>query len=476
MSGTLAIGGIASGFDTDSIVRAIMSQERQPLTKLESQKSTLKARSDAWRELNSRLYKLKDAAYNLQSFMAFRAQKVTVSDEEKLTATATAEALLSSYQLNVKSLAKAHSVASNVINENTTLSGGKIQITINGESKEIEINPEGSTNEERLTSLARQINQAQAGVTASVVKLGEDAYRLYLNSKETGVANQLVLSDVEGGSVLSDLGVLDENGAIAHEAQAATDAEIEINGDTVNVAKRSTNQISDLIPGITITLKEEGTVTLGVELDQDKIVENVKAFVDAYNAVVDYINQHKKFSYDEATQTGTKGALFGDSALMSIESQLRGLLLETVEGVDKSVGLLSVIGIKGASGVEGAKSGRLEFDQELFKAKLEANFDDIAKLFGAATSGETKGVFTRIHDALFDWTSSKGILKLKTDTLQRQMSELDKQVAAMEDRLAKREEYYYTKFAAMEKALASMQSQSAWLSAQLSAFSSMGKK
>src|SRR5690606_5128826 len=123
--------------------------------------------------------------------------------------------------------------------------------------------------------------------------------------------------------------------------------------------------------------------------------------------------------------------------LMSIESQLRGLLLETVEGVDKSVGLLSVIGIKGASGVEGAKSGRLEFDQELFKAKLEANFDDIAKLFGAATSGETKGVFTRIHDALFDWTSSKGILKLKTDTLQRQMSELDKQVAAMEDRLAK---------------------------------------
>lgn len=475
MAGNLSIGGIISGFDTDAIVRAIMNQERLPLTKLEAQKSTLQERSNAWRELNTRLYKLKEAAYNLQSFMAFRAQKITVSDEDKLTATATAEALLSSYQLNIKSLAKAHSVASRLVDETTTLSGGTIRITINGESKEITVNPEGDTNAERLNAIARQINQAQAGVTASVVKLAEGEYKLYLTSKETGVVNQMSLADVGADRVLKDLGVLTEGGDIAHEAQAASDAIIEINGDTANPARRSGNQITDLISGITLTLKEEGTVTLGVELDQDKIVENVKAFVDAYNAVMDYINQHKTFSYNEVTKTGTKGALFGDSALLNIESQLRGVLLQTVEGVDKSVGLLSLIGIKGASGVEGAKSGRLEFDEELFKAKLEANFDEIAKLFGAATTGEIKGIFTRMHDLLFDWTSSDGILKLKTDTLQRQMGEIDKQVAAMEDRLAKREEYYYTKFTAMEKALATVQSQSAWLSAQLSALSSLKK-
>ena len=119
---------------------------------------------------------------------------------------------------------------------------------------------------------------------------------------------------MDGGRVLRDLGVLTEGGDIAHEAQAASDAIIEINGDTANPARRSGNQITDLISGITLTLKEEGTVTLGVELDQDKIVENVKAFVDAYNAVMDYINQHKTFSYNEVTKTGTKGALFGDSA------------------------------------------------------------------------------------------------------------------------------------------------------------------
>lgn len=475
MAGSLSITGIISGFDTDAIVKAIMDQERLPLKKLESQKTTLQDRSDAWRELNSRIYKLKDAAYNLQSFLTFRAQKVTVSDEEKLTATASAEALLSSYQLNIKSLAKAHSVSSSLLSDATTISSGKIRIEINGNSKEIELSPEGSTNEEKLNSIARQINQANAGVTASVIKLADNQYKLYLTSKETGVANQLQLADVDTNGVLEALGIVDENGAILHEAQAATDAVIEINGDTLNPAKRAGNQISDLIPGVTLTLKEEGAVTLGVELDREKIIKTVKSFVDAYNSVMDYINQHKTFSYNPVTETGTKGALFGDSSLLYIESRLKESLYQTVEGVDPSVGLLSMVGIKSVSGVEGAKSGKLEFDEELFKAKLDSNFDDIAKLFGA-TSDETGGIFTRIHDDLFEWTSTDGVLKTKTNSIQREIRSIDEQLSAMEDRLAKREEYYYAKFMAMEKALATMQSQASWLTAQLGALSAQWKR
>jgi len=476
MAGNLSITGIASGFDTESMVRAIMNQERLPLTKLESQKSTLKARSDAWRELNTRIYKLKDAAYNLQSFLTFRAQRVTVSDEEKLTATASAEALLSSYQINIKSLAKAHVVASGKIDDTTSISGGKIQITINGENKEITLNPEGETNEEKLNSLAKQINAADVGVNASVIKLAENEFKLYLTSKKTGEANRMELADIGADRVLKDLGVLDEGDLLAHEAQAAADAVLEINGDTENPAKRASNQITDLIPGVTLTLKEEGTVTLGVELDQAKIVETVKGFVDAYNSVMDYINQHKSFSYNEATKTGTKGALFGDSALLQIESRIKEYIYQTVEGVDPKVGLLSLIGIKGASGIEGAKSGRLEFDEELFKTKLDSNFEDITKLFGASTTSESRGIFTRLHQDLYDWTSSDGVLKAKTNTINDQINDLDDQLVAMEDRLAKREEYYYAKFMAMEKALATVQSQALWLTAQLGALSSSWKR
>lgn len=474
MAGTLGINGIVSGFNTDEVVKAIMYKERLPLNSLESKKGTLQARSDAWRELNSRLYKLKDAAYNLQSFTTFRAQKVTVSGEKILSATASEEALLSSYQLNVVSLAKAHSVSSNLINDSTGLSGGKIRITFGGESKEIEITPEGETNQEKLNSIAKQINSTKAGVTASVVNLSANQYKLYLTSKETGVENQLVLEDVGADRVLKDLGILDETGIFANEAQAATDAVIEINGDTMNPAARPGNTITDLIPGVALTLKDTGTVDLGVELDKGKIVGAAKSFVDAYNSVMDYLNQHKTFSYNEATKTGTAGALFGDSSLSHIESQMKNILTKQVAGVELSVGLLSFVGIKGASGIEGAKSGKLEFDEQLFQTKLDSNFDDIAQLFGAAT-GASGGIFKELHDDLFEWTSSGGVLTAKTKDIQREIGDLDERLSAMEDRLARREEYYYARFTAMEQAFAKMQSQSTWLSTQLSSLSSQWK-
>ncbi len=474
MAGILGINGIVSGLNTDEIIKAIMDKERLPLNSLESKKATLKGRSDAWRELNSRIYKLKDAAYNLQSFTTFRAQKVTVSDDKVLTATASAEALLSSYQLNVKSLAKAHSVSTGLINDATSISGGKIQITINGESKEIEINPEGSGNREKLHSIVKQINAAGAGVTASVINLSENEFKLYLTGKDTGVANRLALEDVGTDRVLKDLGILDETDTIAHQAQAATDAVIEINGDTTNPATRSGNTITDLIPGVALTLKEAGTVTLGVELDKAKIVDSVKGFVDAYNSVMDYINQHKTFSYNEATKTGTAGKLFGDSSLMYIESQIKSTLYQQVEGVDSTVGLLSLVGIKGASGIEGAKSGKLEFDEELFKTKLDTDFNEIAKLFGAS-SEVSEGIFTQLHNDLFEWTSSDGVLKTKSNTIQREISDLDERLRAMEDRLALREKYHYARFMAMEKALAKIQTQSSWLTAQLGTLSANWK-
>ena len=84
--------------------------------------------------------------------------------------------------------------------------------------------------------------------------------------------------------------------------------------------------------------------------------------------------------------------------------------------------------------------------------------------------------FTRLHDDLFEWTSTDGVLKLKTNTIEREITSIDEQLSAMEDRLAKREEYYYAKFMAMEKALATIQSQATWLTAQIGALSTTWKR
>lgn len=378
MAGTISVGGLISGINTSDIISKLMEIERQPLVKLEERKSDLQAKAEAWRELNSRLYKLKEATYNLQSFLTFRARKTNVQDETVLSATASVGAAASTYNIDVKELAKAHTITSDSQTSASTSLGLSGAIQIKGKNIEI-------TTVDTLNSIADKINATdEIGVTASVIQLGTDNYKLTLTSTETGVENAITL--VDGGDVLTSLGVLDAADQIKNETQAAQDAEVWVNGLQIF---RAENSISDIINGVTLNLKRVGTTTLTVETDTEKIVSAVKEFVENYNSVMSYLNENMTYSYDEGSKTGTAGVLFGESSLMFIHSQLRGYLSKTVSGVAPEVNSLSMVGIStGAAGsdIEKAKAGLLELDETKFLEKLETHFDDVMKLFGAAVT------------------------------------------------------------------------------------------
>ena len=112
MTGSFRVDGLISGLDTSDIVSKYMQIERQPITKLENKKATLNAKSDAWREMNTRLYKLRDSAYDLQSILTFRGKAVKNSNPELLSISAENNALNSSYKIEVGKLAQAQSLAS----------------------------------------------------------------------------------------------------------------------------------------------------------------------------------------------------------------------------------------------------------------------------------------------------------------------------------------------------------------------------
>lgn len=446
----LGIDGLVSGFQTSDVVAKLMEVERQPLTLLENKKTTVNSKSNAWREMNTRLNALEEAAYALQSLDMFRGTKPTVGNDKAFSVTSTSGAAAAQYYVSVEKLAKAQTLTSDAQSSNNAALNLAGTVKING--KEIVIEAEDS-----LERIAEKINNTDGiNVNASVLKVDETKYQLVLNSKLSGTANAIVFED--DNNVLSTLGLNNPDNI----TQPAVDAEIIINGIKIT---RSANKIDDAIPNVTLTLKNEGESSdLTVELDKDKIVAAVKTFVEKYNAVMDYINQNSTYSYDTSTQKGTASALFGDSTLRSIESTLRKSLIMQVEGVSEGVSLLSLIGIKGKSGVEGAKTGQLEFDETTFQAKLDTNFDDIAKLFG---SKGTKGIFKQMYDDLFEMTGIEGTISNKTKTLSKEIEDLNKQITAMEERLEKKEEAYYKKFQAMELALSKLQNQASWLSSQL---------
>lgn len=457
MAGTFSIDGLASGLDTTQLVKDLVALERQPVRQLEARKSKLQAQSDAWREVNTRLYSLRQAAQDLQSILTFRGRSVTVTGENILNASAGAGTQKGVYNIKVLQLAQAHSIGS----DPHTAAGDPLRlagtIRINGEVIEI-------TDEDTLESIARKINtQADTGVNAAVVRVGEEDYRLVLTSRETGANNRIILED--DGGVLAGLGFLDDTGEIKNQLQAAGDALLEINGLAVS---RSANVIDDLIADVTLELKKEGTAILTLDVDIEKVVKAVEKFVDEYNSVMDLIR--KNLAYN--TTSKEAGTLFGDSALIQIQSQLRGFLSRVVPGVDPAVNQLGLVGIQTASGVEGAKSGRLELDAAKFREKLETHFTEVAKLFGAETVPEGEGVFAALSQTLFDWTSSDGLIRTKTDSLGARIEDVEERIEVLERRLEQREEYYRQKFIALEIVLAQIQTQSTWLAAQISSLNS----
>lgn len=378
---SLSIGGLISGLDTDSLIAQIMAIERKPILALQDKRTKLQSQADAWRDINTRLYSLQNKAYDLKQAYSFYSKKVSSSDETIATATASTTTALGIYTLSVGQLAQAHVVASgNFASPNASL-GYSGTPTINGLTVTIDVS-------DTLNSIRDKVNATpNIGVTASVVQVDATNYRLILTRQQTGSTE---IAFVDSNSALTNLGVLVSG--VANTIQAAQDAQLTVNGVTVT---RSTNQISDVIPGMTFNLKRAGTLTsplqvnLEVKNDTDKAVAAVQAFVDQYNSLIDFIAD--KTSYDATKKQG--GVLFGDAGAYQLQSSLRQAVTAAVPGLTATLNNLAQVGVTtGAYGSPDGKLGKLTFDPQKLRDQLNANLDGVAKLFGAQRVNVAAGI------------------------------------------------------------------------------------
>lgn len=97
----MRIGGLASGMDTEQIVKDLMRAERMPMDKLTQQKQTLEWQRDSFRELNTMMTKFRDSIFDTVMRSAnMGAKKVTSSNTSFITATATSAAVNGSFMIS----------------------------------------------------------------------------------------------------------------------------------------------------------------------------------------------------------------------------------------------------------------------------------------------------------------------------------------------------------------------------------------
>src|SRR5690554_6071719 len=219
-----------SGIDTQYIIEQLVALEQNKVTKIENEQKAYQLKIDAFSKLKSLLTDLRTNALALSEKKSFDLFSSSSSDEDIVTISGGTGSVDASYDLRVFQLASAEKMISAdglIEDQNASLTSlGVIDGIISIDGVEITIDSSDS-----LQDLRMKINNAtdssgnKLGVSASVVRVSDDNYRLVLTSKNTG-SDGVEYKDISG-SLLQDLGIITsadgEKGNISQELTSSGD-------------------------------------------------------------------------------------------------------------------------------------------------------------------------------------------------------------------------------------------------------------
>ena len=473
----VAVTGTGSGLDIDGLVASLVAAEQVPAeARLNAREASITTLSTSFSSAKSAVSDFELAANKLALASTFSQSTASSSDSSKATISATSSASLGSYQLAVTNLASAQTLASGTFSATTdTLGTGTLTIAIGTPSysgstyssftqtSSVDITIDSSNN--TLAGVRDAINNAGAGVNASILKNGED-YQLLLVSEETGLSKSmsLTVSDSEGGdtdvSGLSRL-AFNSSGSQLTQYAAGANANFSINGLSVSSA---TNTVADVIDGVTLNLLSttSSAITIDVETDTDTIVADVQAFVDKYNAYASLFKDLTKYD----PNTGTSGTLQGDSTARSVMSQIRLELGKSVAGLTSTYKSLADVGIS----ID--KSGVMTFTQSTFKTAFAAAPTDVTGVFASTTvSGvAVEGIAEKLETLMEGFlVSTTGIFDSRISSLNTQLTAVTDDRADLARRMQSLEDRYFAQLNAMDSLLAEIETTGNFLTQQFEA-------
>ena len=476
---------MASGMDTDSIVKDLMKPQQNKIDKEKKAQALLQLKQDAWKDMNKTLYNFHTKfIQKLGQEGTFTKKITTVSNPGAMSIDNGALMPEGSHNFKISQLATSTTVTGNIDDSkdaNTTVGQLidstekeielEMKVTVNGEKKAISVTVLAT---DKLADVAKKMNE---GLKDTGFSAGYDAAnkKFFVNATKTGTKQDI---EFTASTLFTELG-LNETGA----KEKGLDAEYYYN-NSVKLTS-SSNQIE--VNGIKATLKATSTESIAVisTLDPDATYDFIKEFVNEYNKLLDDI--HEKLGAKPGTDieplTAEERESMSDSEIKLWEEKLNSSLFyrdpELTAFVDsmRSVltsqfgGDLAKYGIVTGSWEEKGKLHIMgDEDDELYAGKTNKLREELAKHPGAvakrfAEIGST--LYKGINDKLITGNKIKSAMNFYNDkVITDKMSDSEKRILTLEERMYKMEELQYKKFAAMEKMLSSLNTQSSWLTQQ----------
>lgn len=438
----ISFDGLASGLDTTSLINALISVERVPVTLMEGKLAQNEARVSGLRSLNTQVASLATLAEEYSDAAAFRPATGS-STSPNVTVAIDDGATPATLDFTVDAAASKHTGVSAPLSD---WAGEELTIT----------SPDGTTatfTGDSLTSLVDNINgDPEVGLDATLVRAGTDAdgktlYRLQLTSRDTGAGQAFTATRADGTDLFADGGAV---------TSTASDAQITLFPGTAaaQVITSPTNEFADVATGLSITVGKAAvgeTVTVTAANDPQVATERAEKLLQQINTLLDSISKVTSVSASSGSSGSTTnaGMFVGDSTVRSIEQKIFDAAVRTDDGTSQAW-----------FGVEPDRYGRLQIDT----AKLKQALTDDPGAVGtalAALSGRVSEAADSISDK-YDGILTNSIESRVTENRRTQDS-----IDSAERRLEMREQTLRTQFTAMEMAMQKANSLSSYLTSQL---------
>ena len=538
MAGAKGIYGLSgSGLDVESLVKVGMISQQKKYDRIYKKEVETEWRKEAYANVYDKTNTFKSRMSDYRLSAMTKPMTTTSSSADAVTATANANAGVMSHTVEVTQAAsnaylmtatgqhvnRAHTSASTstMLKDIAFASGTKpvgmadgdtaLKFKISNGTGSTEVSftaEEVFTKNLTLNDLANRINNARftdgSGKKTSLdiranydtvsdgfslfnSKTG-DAHKIKLSVETTDptandtktLLNNLKLGAVSGGTISPPLTYTTSGTTDSLETQGSN-ATVKIDGRTYSNLQDNKLEVN----GVTYTFKKATTTAAQIDVaqDQDKLVENVKKFVEEYNNLLDELNKmynnkgHKDYGVltksqeegmtkDQVEKWNAKakeGLLYRDSYVRSMIGDMRDAVINRVQSVPGRYSTLSSIGITAKN-----QSGHLQLDENKLKAAIAAEPDAVNRLISYddenddyGNSGVASRIYNKIGGRLKELERHSGVAADKTDLseLGKLIQNYEKQMSDFKQLMSSFESKLYKKYNAMEEAISRLSTQ-----------------
>jgi flagellar hook-associated protein 2 len=436
-----SVSGLVSGMDTATIISQLMQVEAAPQTLLKTRLSSEQGLVSTLQSLNAKFAALTTRAHDLAKPTAW-APLTTTSSSTQVSATAGVTTVPGTLSFTVNQTATPSRITFGTTARGTdVVATSSVRLT-KSDGSHLDLDAGTGT----LDELVNAVNGANAGVTATKVRLDSGEYRVSLLSKDTGTASRFSLTNADGTELLG--------GAALAAESIGTNASITVGADTIT---SGTNTFTGLTQGLDVTIKPgtaAGTaVDVTVARDASKAQGSMQSLVDAANEILSTIDSLTAYN----ATTKSSGQLAGDATVRELRSKVLDAVTRAADGSSMA-----------SLGLQTDRTGKLTFDTAKFTAAYAADPNGVAKRLGAGSTDTVPGFASRLETAgKIASDSSTGILTQSVKGHQSSVTNMQDSIASWDIRLAQRQEALNRQFSALEVALGKMQDQASWLSGQI---------